>query len=202
MDYDRLLDNLKHRGFLPQLLPNAAAARQAALDILGTRSVGFGGSATVRQLGLYEALQARGNQVWWHWNAPKEDKIPVERAAQAAEAFLTSSNAVLMDGRIVNIDGTGNRVAGLIFGPPVVVVIVGRNKIVDGGLDEAVARIRRECCPENARRLGLDTPCARTGQCADCRTRARMCNVVAIHEYPTRVAQAFHVLVVDEPLGL
>ena len=87
MDYDRLLDNLKHRGFLPQLLPNAAAARQAALDILGTRSVGFGGSATVRQLGLYEALQARGNQVWWHWHAPKEDKIPVERAAQAAEAL-------------------------------------------------------------------------------------------------------------------
>lgn len=202
MEYDQLLKNLKNRGFLPQLLPDAAAAREAALAIIGSRSVGFGGSATVRDMGLYEALLERGNAVHWHWFAPKAEKIPVERAAQAAEAFLTSSNAVLTDGRIVNIDGTGNRVAGLIFGPPVVVVIVGNNKIVDGGLDDAIERIRRECCPENARRLGLDTPCAKTDVCADCRTRARMCNVVAIHEFPTRVAQEFHVLIVDEPLGL
>ena len=119
-----------------------------------------------------------------------------------AEAFLTSSNAVLMDGRLVNIDGTGNRVAALLFGPPLAVVVLGRNKIVDGTVEDAVSRIRRECCPGNARRLGLDTPCARTGRCADCRTRARMCNAVTVHEYPTRVVEAFHVLLVDEPLGL
>lgn len=202
MEYDALLKNLKGRGFLPQLLPDAAAARDAALAIIGSRSVGFGGSATVRDIGLYEALSAQNNTLYWHWHAPTEDRIAVERAAQAAEVFVSSSNAVLTDGRIVNIDGTGNRVAGLIFGPPVVIVIVGRNKIVDGGLDEALKRIRRDCCPENARRLGLNTPCAQTGICADCRTRARMCNVVAIHEYPTRVAQEFHVLLVDEPLGL
>ena len=81
-----------------------------------------------------------------------------------AEAFLTSSNAVLMDGRLVNIDGTGNRVAALLFGPPLAVVVLGRNKIVDGTVEDALARIRRECCPGNARRLGLDTPCARTGR--------------------------------------
>ena len=202
MEYDELLKNLKGRGFLPQLLPDAAAARDAALAIIGSRSVGFGGSATVRDIGLYEALAERGNALYWHWHAPAEDRIATERLAQAAEVFVSSSNAVLTDGRIVNIDGTGNRVAGLIFGPPVVIVIVGKNKIVDGGLDEAVERIRRDCCPDNARRLGLNTPCARTGRCADCRTRARMCNVVAIHEYPTRVAEAFHVLLVDQPLGL
>lgn len=202
MEYDALLKNLKGRGFLPQLLPNAAAARDAALAIIGNRSVGFGGSATVRDIGLYEALAAQKNTLYWHWHAPAEDRIAVEREAQAAEAFVSSANAVLTDGRIVNIDGTGNRVAGLIFGPPVVIVIVGRNKIVDGGLDAAMERIRRDSCPENARRLGLHTPCAQTGICADCRTRARMCNVVAIHECPTRVAEEFHVLLVDEPLGL
>lgn len=201
-DYDRLLTSLRGRGFLPQLLPNAAQAREAALSILGARSVGFGGSATIQSLGLYEALKARGNEVFWHWYEAPEARIAVERRALQAEAFLTSSNAVLTDGRLVNIDGTGNRVAGLLFGPPLVVVVLGCNKIVDGTVDDAVARIRREGCPGNARRLGLDTPCARTGRCADCRTRARMCNVVAVHEYPTRVVEAFHVLLVDEPLGL
>lgn len=169
-DYDRLLTSLRGRGFLPQLLPNAAQAREAALSILGARSVGFGGSATIQSLGLYEALKARGNEVFWHWYEPPEARIAVERRALQAEAFLTSSNAVLTDGRLVNIDGTGNRVAGLLFGPPLVVVVLGCNKIVDGTVDDAVARIRREGCPGNARRLGLDTPCARTGRCADCRT--------------------------------
>ena len=201
-DYDRLLRSLKGRGFLPQLLRTGAEAREAALTIIGGRSVGFGGSATVQQLGLYEALSARGNEVFWHWKEPPQKRIETERRAMQAEAFLTSSNAVLMDGRLVNIDGTGNRVAALLFGPPLAVVVLGRNKIVDGTVEDALARIRRECCPGNARRLGLDTPCARTGRCADCRTRARMCNAVTVHEYPTRVVEAFHVLLVGEPLGL
>jgi len=202
MDYEKLLKNLKDRGFLPQLLKNGEEAKRAALEIIGKRSVGFGGSVSVRDIGLYEALKEQGNEVHWHWYAPKEDKIPVERAAQASEVFVTSSNAVMPDGRIVNIDGTGNRVAGLIFGPSTVIVIIGKNKIVDGGLDEAIARIKRDCCGENARRLGLKTPCAATNECHDCRTSARMCNVVAIHEYPTRVGNEFHVLLVDENLGL
>ena len=114
---------------------------------------------------------------------------------------MCSSNALTTDGRLVNIDGTGNRAAGLIYGPHEVVVIVGKNKIVTG-LDEAMDRIKRDACPTNARRLGLDTPCARTGQCHDCRTAARMCNVTFILEAPTRPVKAFHVLIVKEDLGL
>ena len=185
IDYESLVKALKARRFLPEVFDTAAEAKAAALKIIGTKSVGIGGSATVRDMGLAEALQANGNEVYWHWLAAKEAK----------------HNALTTDGRLVNIDGTGNRAAGLIYGPHEVVVIVGKNKIVTG-LDEAIDRIKRDACPTNARRLGLDTPCAKTGQCHDCRTTARMCNVTFILEAPTRPVKAFHVLIVKEDLGL
>ena len=100
------------------------------------------------------------------------------------------------------VDGIGNRVGAICDGPEEVYFVISHSKVVDGGINTAVARIKKTACPQNTRRLGIDTPCARTGRCADCRTRARMCNAVTVHEYPTRVVEAFHVLLVDEPLGL
>ena len=201
MQFDELNHALSARGFLPQSFSAAAEARQAALDIIGDRSVGIGGSATVRDMGLYEALAQRGNPVHWHWKVAKPNKQRERDAALTADVYLSSANAILTDGRILTLDGTANRVAGLIYGPPAVIVIAGRNKIVSS-IDEGIQRTRRDCCPENARRLGLDNPCARTGRCADCRTASRMCNVITIHEAPTRVVKEFHVLLVDEDLGL
>ena len=192
IDYEALVKALKSRRFLPEVFDTAQEAKAAALRIIGSKSVGIGGSATVRDLGLAETLQANGNEVYWHWLAAKEAK---------ADVYMCSSNALTADGRLVNIDGTGNRAAGLIYGPHEVVVILGKNKIA-GSLDEAIERIKRDACPQNARRLGLDTPCAKTGQCYDCRTEARMCNVTFILEAPTRPVNAFHVLIVKEDLGL
>ena len=201
IDYESLVKALKTRRFLPQVFDTAEEAKAAALEIIGTKSVGIGGSATVRDMGLAEALRANGNEVYWHWLAAKEAKQAARDKALGADVYMSSSNALTMDGRLVNIDGTGNRAAGLIYGPHEVIVIVGRNKIVNG-LDEAIDRIKRETCPTNARRLGLDTPCAKTGKCYDCRTAARMCSVTYIHEGPTRPVKAFHVLIVKEDLGL
>ena len=201
IDYEALVNAMKSRRFLPEVFDTAQEAKAAALKIIGSKSVGIGGSATVRDLGLAEALQANGNEVYWHWLAAKEAKQAARDKALAADVYMCSSNALTADGRLVNIDGTGNRAAGLIYGPHEVVVILGKNKIA-GSLDEAIERIKRDACPQNARRLGLDTPCAKTGQCYDCRTEARMCNVTFILEAPTRPVNAFHVLIVKEDLGL
>ncbi len=201
IDYNAIAHSLSARRFLPQVFDTAEEAKAAALEIIGSKSVGIGGSATVRDMKLAEALQANGNQVYWHWLVAKESKRAARDKALMADVYMCSANALTVDGRLVNIDGTGNRAAGLIYGPHEVVVIVGKNKIVNG-LDEAIERIKRCACPPNARRLGLDTPCARTGQCYDCRTTARMCNVTFILEAPTRPVNAFHVLLVKEDLGL
>ena len=201
INYEALVKALKERRFLPEVYETAEEAKAAALRIIGNKSVGIGGSATARDMGLAEALREKGNEVYWHWLVAKEAKQAARDKALNADVYMSSSNALTMDGRLVNIDGTGNRAAGLIYGPHEVVVIVGKNKIVTG-LDEAIERIKRDTCPGNARRLGLDTPCAKTGKCCDCRTAARMCNVTFIHEGPTRPVKAFHVLIVKEDLGL
>ena len=201
IDYEALVKALKDRRFLPEVYDTAEEAKAAALRIIGDKSVGIGGSATVRDMKLAEALQENGNEVYWHWLAAKEAKQAARDKALNADVYMCSGNALTMDGRLVNIDGTGNRAAGLIYGPHEVVIIVGKNKIVNG-LDEAIERIKRDTCPGNARRLGLDTPCAKTGKCYDCHTAARMCNVTFILEAPTRQVKAFHVLIVKEDLGL
>ena len=201
IDYNALTHSLAARRFLPEVFDTAEEAKAAVLRIVGSKSVGIGGSATVRDMKLAEALQENGNEVYWHWLVAKECKQAARDKALMADVYMCSTNALTTDGRLVNIDGTGNRAAGLIYGPHEVIVIVGKNKIV-GSLDEAMERIKREACPTNARRLGLDTPCAKTNQCYDCRTTARMCNVTFILEAPTRPVKAFHVLLVKEDLGL
>ena len=201
IDFDALAKALAGRRFLPEVFDTAEEAKAAVLRIVGSKSVGIGGSATVRDMKLAEALQENGNEVYWHWLVAKEAKQAARDKALMADVYMCSSNALTTDGRLVNIDGTGNRAAGLIYGPHEVIVIVGKNKIV-GSLDEAMDRIKRDTCPTNARRLGLDTPCARTDRCYDCRTAARMCNVTFILEAPTRPVKAFHVLIVKEDLGL
>lgn len=201
IDYNALSKALSSRRFLPEIYDTAEEAKAAALRIIGGKSVGIGGSATVRDMKLAEALQANGNEVAWHWLAAKEEKKAARDKALKADVYLCSTNALTTDGKLVNIDGTGNRAAGMIYGPREVIVIAGRNKIV-GSLDEAVERIKRYACPPNARRQDFDTPCARTGQCHDCRTSDRMCNVTFIMEAPTKAVKVFRVLVVKEDLGL
>ena len=201
IDYEKYIKALQARRFLPAFYKTAAEAKEAALSLMKGKSVGIGGSVTVRELGLYEALQEQGGSVYWHWAAPVGEKAAVRDKALQAQAYLCSANAVTEDGKLLYIDGTGNRLAGLIYGPAEAVVIVGKNKLT-GSVEEGVERTKRECCPKNARRLGMDTPCARTGQCLDCRGAARMCNVTAVLEAPTRRVAAFHVLLVDEELGL
>ena len=116
------------------------------------------------------------------------------------DLFLLSANAMTEDGVIVNIDGTGNRVAASIYGPKRVVYVVGRNKLVAGGVLEAIARAKKCACPPNCRRLAKKTPCAELGVCADCDSADRICKVTAIFDRcPSRTSTK--VILVDETLG-
>lgn len=189
---------LKKRGFT---VHRAASKEDAARIVLGLipegASIGAGGSMTIRELGLAEALQSSGHAVHWHWLGAGPAAFP---AAHAADVYLCSANAVTRDGQLVNIDGTGNRVAAMIHGPKQVIAVVGVNKLVDGGYPQALARIKREVCPSNAKRLGLPTPCGVTGKCDPTACDGGMCNVIAIQEHPTG-KRPYTIVLVEEALG-
>ncbi len=200
MDMDSVIMNLNRRRFIAKRFATTAEATAEMLSIIGAQSVGIGGSSSVNSTGIYDTLREQGNAVYCHTFVPKEEKNSTRRAAFDADVYLCSANAITKDGVIVNIDGTGNRVAATIFGPPTVIILVGSNKLVDS-IEDGVARTKRDCCPYNAKRQGFQTPCAITGVCGNCAGTDRMCNVTVLYEYPTRHTQKFYVLVVDEPLG-
>lgn len=190
----KAVEGLRHRGFEAEFVPTREEAVALVLrEAEAARTVGWGGSETVKALGLRDLLSAAGKEILDHQLAP--------------DLFLLSANALTADGRLVNIDGNGNRVAASICGPKRVVYLVGRNKVVDGGLDAALVRIRRFACPPNCRRLGKKTPCAATGFCGDgtglgpgCDSPDRICKVTAVFDRkPTGVSAK--VIVVDADLG-
>lgn len=203
METSRVIAHLTRRGFIAQYLTPEQAVQYVLDHIAPEQPVGIGGSMTIRQLELDRRLSERGNPVYWHWLAAPEQRPQVLRKARDAGAYLCSVNALLEDGRMFNIDGNGNRVAASFFGPRQVFLIAGINKLVAGGREEAIARIKREACPANARRLGLDTPCARTGSCTpqgECFCEDRMCKTTVELSYCSP-GHEVHVLLVDRPLG-
>ncbi len=191
---------LEARGFRTHAFATASSLRDFVLEnIPASASIGFGGSVTTEQLGLYDALKARGNAVHFHWKEPREKRAEVFEAARRADVYIMSSNAVSADGALLNIDGNGNRVGCLIDGPKVVFILLGENKFAKSRA-AALTRVKTIACPANARRLGLRTPCALTGACADCRLPERMCNYIVWTEAPRRGA-TIHVCVAACNLG-
>lgn len=203
MSLDDLSKALAKRGFVSRVFKNGSDAVKAVMDEASTvQTVGFGGSVTLGTLGLAQLMKDAGKVVLRHGEerySPKE-RMEVMRKELTSDLFLLSANAITSDGRIVNIDGNGNRVAASIFGPKKVIFIVGKNKVVDGGVDDAIARIKRESCPKNCVRLKRQTPCAVTGECADCDSKDRICKVTVIMDRcPTKTE--ILVFLVDEDLG-
>jgi len=167
--------------------------------------VGVGGSMTIRELGLIEALTQRGNRVVHHWHPEVSLKewLPYMMEAHNSDIYVCSSNAITEDGKLVNIDSTGNRVASMIFGPKKVIVVAGKNKIVKNA-DEGLKRLKRVAGPLNAKRHNLtELPCVSTGSCTDCDSPKRICRVTTIIERaPNRVRDSsITVVLVDEELG-
>jgi L-lactate utilization protein LutB len=134
---------LKKNGFEVLYVDNVKEALDKVMSLIPKEAkVGIGGSVTVREIGLVEAIEKQGNTIFMDWGKPLEleEKLKIRRATLTCDIFLSSSNAVTLQGQLVNIDGTGNRVSAMIFGPKKVIIIAGANKLVEN-LDEAFARI-------------------------------------------------------------
>ena len=197
-----VVEALKKNGFEAEYCATGADAAQRLLELIpDAASVGFGGSWTLKAIGISEKLAERGNTILDH-GAPgltNEEKADIRRKQQICDVFLSGTNPLTMDGRLVNMDGSGNRVAAMIFGPGKVIVVAGTNKIVKD-LAAAEERIQMKAAPINNKRLGTPNPCSRTGVCMDCQGPTRICNVLTIIS-KRPLGTNFHVLIVGEELG-
>lgn len=191
-------NSLIANGFKVQVFSNAKEVKEALLNEVELgESIAFGGSCTLNELGLYEEFKNRGNEIYWHWKA--DDKKAALESAVNTDVYMCSTNALTLDGKLVNMDGTGNRVASMIFGHKRVYVITGSNKICKD-YNEAIERIKNVAAPLNAKRLNTNTPCRFTGKCNDCDSPERMCRAeVVLHKNPG--GTEIIVYIVDEDLG-
>ena len=196
-DLEKTGKNLENRGFRVHRFASGAEAAEFLVQTLHGTSIGIGGSVTIDTLGVYDRL-CGSNEVFWHW---KNHAPETRERAGKAETYLCSANGVSENGEIVNIDGFGNRVAGTIYGPERVFLVVGRNKIAPD-LTGAIDRARNIAAPLNARRLNRHTPCA-VGEprCRDCRSPEKVCGVMTVFFMPPTSIKEFHVILVDEDLG-
>ncbi len=193
-----LINTLEKCGYTVKEFNDSKEAKMEILKEIGlSDSIGIGGSMTILGMGLYEAFKERGNEVYWHWKATNRE-VELEKA-KSAKVYITSTNALTRDGKLVNMDGAGNRVTSMICGHDDVFVVVGRNKICND-YNAAVERIKNVASPKNAIRLNKNTPCTYTGKCSDCNSVDRICNVeTIIHRNP--VDTRIHIYLVNEDLG-
>lgn len=198
----KTVEALRKNNFQATYCPTRQEALEQILALIPVdASVGIGGSWTIQELGLPETLETRGNVVLNH-NKPNltpEEAMAIRRKQLTSDVFLTSSNAVTLDGKLVNVDGAGNRVAAMIFGPKQVIVIASINKLAP---DTAAAeqRIKLSAAPINNKRLNRPNPCVKAGVCLDCQGPTRICNITTIlHKQP--LATPTHVFIIGEELG-
>lgn len=195
------VEALRKREFDARYFPGRDEVVEAVLQAIPPdQAVGCGGSWTMRQLGILDQLRRRGNRVLAHEaGMSPEESMAVRREALACPFYLSSANAITMEGEIVNVDGMGNRVAGTSFGPSTVIIVAGYNKLVSD-LEAAFQRIREVAAPANAIRYNLDTPCVRKGRCTDCRQPSSICRITTIVSMRP-VMTDYKVFLVGEHLG-
>ncbi|MDA8139896.1 MAG: lactate utilization protein [Desulfobacteraceae bacterium] len=196
------LANLQKNGFDAHWVPDTEAARTLILNMTAQcNTIGFGGSETVRQLGVVEALTAKGKTIYDHWqaNLSPQESLAIRKEQLRCDCFFCSANAIAMTGEIVNVDGAGNRTSAMGFGPGKVVIVAGMNKVTSD-LDSALRRIREEAGPMRAKSLGMKTPCAETGICSDCHAPQRICRITTIlHRQPMLTPTS--VILINQAMG-
>lgn len=198
----RLVENLNRRNMSAYYCATRSEALVKALELIPEGDVvSWGGSESLNQIGLIEAVKKRNKVIDRAAAASMEEKQELMRQALLCDTYLMSSNAVSQDGQLVNIDGNGNRCAALIYGPKSVVMVVGMNKVA-ADLDAAISRARNTAAPANVQHFpGLKTPCSVTGVCANCLSPETICCQFVITRY-SRVPGRIKVIFVGEGLGL
>ncbi|MBM6977371.1 lactate utilization protein [Intestinimonas butyriciproducens] len=192
-DLEKLQKSLEAEGFAVSRFDTAVQAADYLDAVLDKKTIGIGGSVTIQEMALAERL-GKHNQILWHWAGSTAQE------AAGAQIYLTSVNGAAETGELINIDGTGNRVASGLFGHEKVYFIVGRNKVAPD-YDAALWRARNIAAPKNAQRLGRKTPCAAKGdRCYDCKSPERICRALVVYwEKPN--SMDMEVVLVDEDLG-
>lgn len=194
--------NLKKNGFDAHWVPDLDAARDLIIPMTAPlNSFGFGGSETVRQLGLVEHLLAEGKTVFDHWqpDLSPQQSLAIRKEQLHCDCFFCSANAIALNGEIVNVDGAGNRTSAMGFGPSKVIIVAGMNKITHD-LESALRRIREVAGPMRAKSLGMKTPCAETGFCSDCHAPQRICRITTIlHRQPMLTPTS--VVLINQAIG-
>jgi L-lactate utilization protein LutB len=199
LDTIRKLEKNNMTGYYAKSKDEVVKIVKAILPVNATVSVG--GSRTLFEIGVINLLRS-GDYTFYdrYKNNISEDEIrDIYAKTFSADAFMCSSNAITENGELVNMDGTGNRVAAMIYGPKKVIIIAGYNKIVKN-IDEASHRIRNWCAPINGKKKNKSTPCSSLGKCMDCSTDDRMCNNLTVI-YKQRDKKRIHVILVNENLG-
>ena len=200
MDMAKILYCLEMRGFHPHFADNREQAIELVTQIINRdATIGFSGSMTVESLAIPALLYNRGNHTYHRsiMNDLSRDELYLR--SRDCDWLITSANAMSEDGQLVNIDGKGNRVASMIYGPKNILVIIGINKITPC-LDSAIERAKNIAAPLNAKRLNKDTPCVTVGKCLDCNSPDRICRATVIQTNPTTGVN-FHIIIVNDNLG-
>ena len=200
---ERTIHALKKNNFEALYVSDSKAAFEEVMKrIPDGATVGVGGSVTLGQVGLLDALKDRKIKFIWPAQQGKsiEERLDLIRQSFSSNIFLTSTNAITEDGKLFNVDATGNRVGAMFIGPKKVIVVSGVNKIVKD-IEAAEKRVKEWVAPQNAKRLGRKTPCAETGVCADCSSPERICNInVTLRKKP--ILTEVVIILVGESLGI
>lgn len=199
---ERISEELKRRGFETWIVKTKEELVKTVEELLTPGStVAVGGSLSLQETGILELLRSGKYNFLDRYSAKSaEERREIELKAFGADYFLCSANAITEDGKLVFLDGNGNRVAALSFGPRTVIIVVSVNKVVP---DVHMARERiRYISPMNCRRLNLDTPCTKTGRCMECASPQRICNYLLVIETSHRQPGRFKILLTTFELGL
>ena len=197
----RVAEALKSRNMDAWYVKTKEEAVRKALELIPEGStINMGGSASVRESGLTDAISS-GNYVFYDRDkaSTPEEKQEIALKAFTCDWYLGSVNAMSEDGVFVNIDGNANRVAAYAFGPKNVLLIVGMNKVVKTE-EDAMHRARNEAAPINTQRFGISTPCVKNGSCSDCKSPDCICCQIMVTRF-SRIPTRFKIILVDENLG-
>jgi len=199
----RTIHALKKNNFEAFFVPDSKAAFEEVMKrIPDGATVGIGGSVTLSQIGILDGLKNRKVQLIWPFQQARneEERMELIRKSFSSDVFLSSTNAVTEDGKLFNIDATGNRVGAMFIGPKKVIVVSGVNKIVKN-IEDAEKKLMEWTAVQNSKRLNRKTPCVETGVCGDCSSPDRICNIyVTLAKKPSRTDVL--IIIVGENLGI
>jgi hypothetical protein len=199
----QIIAELEKKNMAGGYSPTVPEAKDEVLRMIPEGATVFRcGSTTLVELGLWEAVKALPGVKVIDPYLPEfspEEGLAQRRLGLTADIMIASTNAITLKGTLVNLDGMGNRIAAMTFGPKKVILVVGMNKVVPD-LDSALERVKHIAAPMNCIRLNLPTPCCQTGLCIDCRTPGRICNMWSVIEGQA-VKGRIHVQLVGQTIG-